>query len=639
MWGALVALAGLAALFRGVDPQVWFHLAAGRSILQHGWPAHEIWVLGARGEPSGLPTWLFDVALRLTQQAGGDLGVALWRAVWAAAAMALAIAALRAVGAASWSAVLLAPLVIATARPGFEARPEAVAVVLTLFAVVCLESTRAGRERARWLIPAQVVWANVQGGWVGGPVVAGVYALAEAIGAAWARLRRSPVAAAVDSTSGSTPELADPAPPTTPVSATTLAARSASWARAAQWAALALVLLGASALVPHPLLNLARPLRFLGDGLRDPVTGSVDLSPWTLRSEQLGPFNILLAITLMAVLVGARRMWRASPGLTLLAGLLLTLTLCGFPLRELTAWAMFAPLAIAFTPASGAWIPQLLRVPAAIAAVAGAAFLALAPGFAPGIAPDFGAVPVRATALADSAGFDGPMLNSLSAGGYVLWVRGDRHPPLMDARGLGSLELRRLFAHADSDPAALDSLQEAWGFTHAILRAPVGEQDRLALNLSRRIEWAMVYFDDAGLLFVRYSHAPQLAYARAYRYYTPDELHMLDMIERIPRDPGLGRRLEAELERARGESPLHGRASYWLGFLAQDRKDAPAAAHYYEEAAALTPDMPGLALRMGMVYDSLGDREKAMGAYRRASADPGDRAIARSLLHGLQQQK
>jgi len=609
-----VILAALAALYRSVDPQAWFHLAAGRSILQHGLPAHEIWVLGARGQPSWLPSWLFDVALRLTRQLGGDLGVALWRAGWAAAAMALAIALLRAVGAASWSAVLLAPLVLATGRPWFEPRPDAVAVVLLLLAVLCLESARVGRDRTRWLIPVQAAWANIHAGWVAGPGVVSLYALAESIGALGSRRRAAP-----DATS--------PAP------------GSGSWARAARWATLGVVLLGASALVPSPLLQLSRPLRFLGDGLRDPVTGSVDLRPWTFEGEKLEPFNLLFMLSLVAVVVGARRMWRASPGLTLVAGALLTLTLCGFRLRELTAWAAFAPLALAFTPTSRAWLERLRRVPAVLAAFAGGAALAFTPGFAPGIHPDLTTVPVRATALADSAGFDGPVLNSLSAGGYLLWARGDRHPPLVDARGLGSLDLRRLFAHADSDPGALDSLQEAWGFTHAILRPPIGERDRLALNMSRRIEWALVYFDDAGLLFVRYSHAPELAYARAYRYYTPDELQMLDMIERIPRDPGLGQRLELELERARRESPLHGRASYWLGFLAQDRHDAPAAAHYYEEAIALTPDMPGLALRMGMVYESLDEREKAIRALRRAAKDPSDRAIARSMLQSLEHQK
>lgn len=645
MWGALVLLAGLAALYRSVDPQSWFHLAAGRSILAHGWPAREIWVLGARGQPSWLSTWLFDVALRLTQMAGGDLGLALWRAGWAAAAMALAIAILRIVGAASWSAVLLAPLVLAAARPWFEPRPEAVAVVLLLLGVLGLESARAARDRTRWLIPLQALWANVHPGWVSGPVVVWLYALAEAIRAVGSRGRAATVAPdpappVEEVPAGAAPvSMAPDPPPAAAVATASPEAPAGSWARAARWATLGLVLLGASALVPNPLLHLALPLRFLGDGLRDPVTGSVDLRPWTLQGAKLEPFNVLLALSLVAVVVGARRIWRASPGIALLAAGLVTLTLCGFRLRELTGWVLFVPLALAFTPASGARFERLRHVPAAFAALAGAAALALTPGFVPGIHPDLATVPVRATALADSAGFDGPVLNSLSAGGYILWTRGDRHPPLMDARGLGSFELRRLFAHSDSDPTSLDSLQEAWGLTHAILRPPIGERDRLALNLSRRIEWALVFCDDAGLLFVRYSHAPKLAYARAYRYYTPDELAMLDMIERIPRDPGLGRRLEAELLRARRESPLHGRASYWLGFMAQDRKDAPAAAHYYEEATALAPDLPGLALRMGMVYETLDQRDQAIRAYRRAAANPDDRSLARSLLKSLEQQR
>ena len=89
MWVALVGLAALAAFYRSDDNDYWFHLAAGRSISQHGLPTQETWCLAAKGQPPWLSEWLFHVALYQVHRLGGDWGVALWRVGWTAAAMAL----------------------------------------------------------------------------------------------------------------------------------------------------------------------------------------------------------------------------------------------------------------------------------------------------------------------------------------------------------------------------------------------------------------------------------------------------------------------------------------------------------------------------------------------------------------------
>ena len=580
-------------------------------------------VLGARGQVAWQPTWLFDVLLYGVQRVAGEWGLAAWRALWAGVTMALALRLVFLVGAASWSAVLLAPLVLAVARPSFEARPEGLLGALLLAPVVLLESARRlPRDRTRWTIPLQAAWANLHGGWIMGPLVVGLYAAADFVGGVAARFRAAPE-----------PEVGAGEPP--PAPATAEDAAPASRSRGRPWAALAIVLLGTSAIVPSPLLNLSRPLRFLGDALRDPITGDVRLEAWTLQGQHLDSFNVLLAVAVIALVAGLPRIWRASPPLLLLTAALLVLTLMGLPLRPALAWVAFAPLGMACMPLAAGWPQRLRMAPAALAGIAGFGFLVFAPQAAPGIGHDPASVPERSTALADSARLEGPMLNSLAAGGYVRWIRGDRHPPLLDSRGLGSFELRRLLALADSDPVALDSLQEAWGFTHAILRPPVNERDRLALNLSRRTEWAMVQADDGGMLFVRYRYYPGMAYARAYRYFTPDNLAMLDMMERGRRDSGLVVRLEQELERARRESPRHARASYWLGELAQIRGEQSVALRHFEEAARLDPALPGLAMKMGLLYESVGDQARARRAYRLAARDPSDRKLALSLLRDL----
>ncbi len=611
VWVALVVLAGAAAVYRSDANDYWFHLAAGRSIVQHGLPAHETWCLAARGQAPWLSEWLFHVALYRVHQLGGDLGVALWRAAWTAGAMALAVQLLGVLGAASWTAVFLTPLLLAVSRDRFQPRPEQIFLVLVLFALVQLErARRAAPDRTRWLIPAQALWANLHGSWVFGPAIAWIYAAAEA----WQPR--------------STPAVAGDAAPARPAS---------RFARARLWAALGLVMWGASALVPRPLETLALPFRFLGDVAADPLTGSIEeLRRWAWPQDRYQPFTAWLPLCTIAALVGGRRLWRASPGLSVFALGALALGFLGFRFRGLAAWAAFVPLAVALTPGRPSWLGRLRALPAVAAGLAGAGWLLAAPQFTPGIEPQWYSVPVRAVALADSAGLEGPVLNTFHYGGYILWVRGEQHPPVIDGRGRGSLQFRRLFAEAYGSPVALDSLLEAWRFTHAILEPPRSSDDRLATNLGRRLEWALVSYDDNGCLFVPWSRYPRLARERAFRYFTPDYLAMTEMSQRSLADRGLGRLLEAELQRARAQSPFHARASMWLGLLALGRGDGKRAVAYLEEAERIAPATPGLALRQGLAYELVGDRTKARRAYRRALKEPDDAIEAGALLESVQ---
>ena len=626
MWVALVALAGLAALYRSDDHDYWFHLAAGRSIVEDGLPTRETWCLAARGQAPWLSEWLFHVLLYGLRLLGGDLGVALWRAAWTAGAMAIVVRLVQTLGAGSWSAVLLAPLVLAVSRDRFQPRPEQIFLVLVLFGILRFESARrSGRDGTRWLIPAQALWANLQGSWVFGPVVAWTYALAETWRSPWgawmARRAARRTLAPVEETS-----VATPGPP--------------PFLRVRNWAALGLVLWAASAVVPLPLETLARPFRFLSDVAVDPLTGSIEeLRAWSWTQDRREPFTLLLALSLFAAIVGGRRVWRISPALALLWAGTLGLGVLGFRFRGLAAWIAFAPLAVALTPARPSWLERLRPLPSALAGAAGAIWLATAPQFVFGVAPRMFAVPVRATAFADSVGIDGPVLNTFHYGGYILWARGEQHPPLIDGRGRGSRELRRLFSQAHADPVALDSLLEAWNFTHAIVQPPQHENDRLAINLSRRLEWALVFADDAGLLYVRWSRHPELARARAYRYFTPDFLAMTQMSARSLADSGLRRLLEDELLRARAESPYHSRASMWLGLLALGKREGAAAVKYLEETERLAPATRGLALRQGMAYEMAGDSARARRAYRRALRDPDEAPMAEAMLESVEGSK
>ncbi len=618
VWVALVVLAAWAAFYRSDDNDYWFRLAAGRSISQHGLPTEETWCLAARGQAPWLSEWLFHVVLYQVHRLGGDWGVALWRVGWTALTMAVVLQLVAVVEAASWGVVGLGLLLVAVARDRFEPRPEQIFIVAVLVSVLGFERARRGHDRTRWLIPIQALWANLQGSWIFGPVVAWVYAAT-----AWLDTRPSaaPVAA---------PEGAPAPEPTSPPD------RRSALRRTATWLVLGLLLLAASAVVPRPIENLSRPLHFLVDAGVDPTGSIQELRPWNWTRDRADPFTALAAVWLLALLIGARRMWRTSPALTLLAVGCLALGFLAVRFRGLAAWMSLAPLAIAYAPRG----PRRARAPLLFATVAAGVFgaytLAAALQYTFGAHPQLYSVPVRATALADSLHLEGPVFNTFHDGGYLLWARGENNPPLIDGRGRGSLAFRSLYARSLDDPAALDSLLEQWNFNYLLIEPPQGETDRLAINIARRLEWGLVFYDDAGLLYLRWNRYRADAEQRAYRYFTPDYLGMLNVSDQSANDPGLRSRLVAELMRARRESPEHARASMWLGLLALDARDPQTAVRYLDEAQRIAPTMPGLALRQGMAHEMTGDRKGALAAYRRALREDEDRPIAQGSIESLQ---
>ena len=605
----LILAAALLAIYRTRERDFWFHLAAGRSIVEHGIPATERWCLAAYGQWPWLGEWLYHVALYAVRGFGGDVGVALWRAAWSGLAVALALALARLCRAGLGAAALLAPLVLAIARGRMPARPEQVTVAfILLFLFVFERARRTGRDRTAWLVPVQILWANLHPGWFVGVVVAGLYALHAAL----------------------RPPAAGPR-------------------RALRWTMLALGLYAAGMISPQPLDTLS--LRLVRDVRTDPMMFTIEeLRSWNWTDDHTHPFTALLALALGAAVLGGKRVWRVSPPLSVAALLGIAGGLASFRFRALGALVAWPALATALTAARatvgagarshaasrGRHVAAAGSALALLAAAAGVTWLVVdAKSFPPGAAPFYDSVPVRAAALADSLRLEGPVLNTTEYGGYILWTRGERHLPIQDTRHLGSVEFRSRFVRARLDPAAMDTLLADWGFKYAILEPPMDPLDHLAGQLFHRPDWALVFADDAGLLYVRRDLYPAVATARAYRLMSPDYAELGALAARAQADSALRRELVAEFERARRESPWDARASLWLGLLALAGGRPREALGHFDRVERLAPITPGLALRQALAHERLGDREGARRAYRRALRDTSDAADARAALERL----
>jgi hypothetical protein len=481
----------------------------------------------------------------------------------------------------------LLPLVIAATRARQEPRPEQVTVALLLLFVAVFENARAGgRDRTAWLVLPEILWANMHPGWILGPAIALTYAASEF----W-----SPSAIG----------------------------------RPRRWILTGCLLFLAGALTPRPLDTLS--LRMLRDLLNPSIAWVDELRRWSWAQDRTQPITIWLVLALAAFLQGGRTVWRASPAIVLLSVAGLVASVLSARYRALGVLLSYPALATCLNE------KRTARILASAAGLLGVAALArdwrsYAPG--PGVVEM--AVPIRATALADSLRLSGPVLNTPWYGGYVLWVRGDTHPPLTDTRNLGGPRFQFLLSRAFHEPGAFDTLESMWPFTHAILQPPGDTPDRMAILLAADPNWALVFIDDAGLLFVNRSRVSHAMSAVAYTQVSPDYTVMAERSRAALQDPGLERTLRAELERARRESPWHARTSLWLGLLdLAEARTQPAIAEL-DEVERIAPLTPGLALRQGMAYELAGDRNRARKAYQRALHDPEDVTAAREAIERLQ---
>jgi tetratricopeptide (TPR) repeat protein len=146
-----------------VQPDLYFHLAAGRWILAHG-PPHTNVFLGVFPEHAFVDhEWLFQVGTWLLHQAGGPRALTVVKTLTVAGSFAALAHVARGRGPRLRWAVLLAAVTVAGGR--FILRPEVISLLGVALHVAALSHAR-GRPSRRvvfGLAGFQLVWANVHG--------------------------------------------------------------------------------------------------------------------------------------------------------------------------------------------------------------------------------------------------------------------------------------------------------------------------------------------------------------------------------------------------------------------------------------------------------------------------------------------
>lgn len=437
--------------------------------------------------------WLFGVALYGVHALGG-LGAVV---VFKAALLALTAALL-------WRTAMLAPdddagalrdavavaVVLAALlamRYRFVERPDVALMVFIAATIYALDAfVIQGRRRALYLlIPMTVVWANVHPSVV---VAAGPFTAVLAVGLLrWAVGRRRG-----DSS----------APTLVRLRVVTLVGTG--------------VVL-ASLINPYGWDAITLPFRLAGsEWFTQEVT---ELQPPRLRDH---PMAFALGVVLVAMLLlGVRR---APVGAAVLAAPFAWLALSGtrfvflFPL--VAAPLVARGLVEALTDASCArWRRPLTAVAASTAATV---MLATAVAIAnvgplaaterrPGLGLDTRAVPEGALAYLDRVGVAGRVFNAFHFGGYIAWRDFPRRAPIIDGRAWVPAELVEEIHFARVYPAHLGRLHAAYGFEAAIMDYATfaGEPlDEVAPGVDAGLtsrDWALVYWDDVALVYLRRS--------------------------------------------------------------------------------------------------------------------------------------
>lgn len=160
------------------DPDTYWHVAAGRWILDHGAiPFQDPFSHTMRGAPWTAHEWLSEVILALAHQAGG------WAGVVAVAAFAFAttLAILTRFLLKNFEPVhvlMFVAFAAMMAAPHLLARPHVLAMpLMVIWTAHLVRASDQGITPSFWLLPVMALWANLHGGFTLGLALALAFAL------------------------------------------------------------------------------------------------------------------------------------------------------------------------------------------------------------------------------------------------------------------------------------------------------------------------------------------------------------------------------------------------------------------------------------------------------------------------------
>ncbi len=461
-WLISLAVLAVGAVLLGSRPlqdqDIFFHLAAGRAIVESGQlPAFDPFIFLLFETPTIYPEWGFEVIFYGAERLAGLPAVfALVALVGGLTSVMLYRIARR------WSAPLVALPIVVCAGAILEwrslPRPE-IFLMLALVAGVWAAPIKAGEDRRRWWWIVLIAWALAM-------CHPSVVLLLGALGA--------------------------------------LALEQALRTRSAYPLGVMAAAGVAACLTPYGIDQVLLPYRFMGDSAL--VDGLSEFKP-ALDTEYRYLFLAAVTACLGAILIAGRK---TSWGMVLIFAVFTAAAYRHGRLIPLLAIPLTVLLSIAWSAASG-WRRHALRGMLAIAVALAVAAFAKGPR---GIGLDARVLPEKAAARIASLPAGTRIANFFDFGGYFEWRLGAAYPLLVDGRNFDANRALQLHdAIFRADPGWEQFLAE--NRINVIVTPPHMSVSGLPVPLFYRLlsdpDWIMSDAELAGVTFVRRATAPTLA--------------------------------------------------------------------------------------------------------------------------------
>ncbi len=539
----------------------------------HAIPQVNLWTWPTYGEPQVLPSWGFRALLWPFYALGGVTGLFVWRWLTTLIAFALAWHTARRMGATGMTPLVVVMLCALVYRPRSQIRPETLATVLLALEIWILEARRHPRPAAEgapahghdptpWLIAIAWAWANVHISYYLGLVLIGIHWISD-------RLTRPPAGAG---------------------------------GRARPLGRVLILAVAVSFLNPFGWHALAQPFEYFFVWRHEPIYMTIaELEPMGRPVNLIDAIPWLLLAWPLLALERARRR-RADP-----AEIATSLLFTGL---ALASQRFVGTLAIAAAPYLACHADAAVRARrwpawsappwnrAALALAACAALTVLGWTYAelrPGIGFTTQFQPTAACDFIAAHGIRGRAFNQFELGGYLLWrFWPDRgRLPFMDIHQTGTREDRLAYVGAMTDAGEWQALDARHHFEWALLKRLHAPQDGTLDHVEADTTWALVFADDAAVLFVkRAGSLAAVADSFGYALAPAGDAKRVAVAAACFDDAALRARAEAELARMAAASAYGSQASSLLASLLMldGRWDDARAA--LERARAVDPRLP-----------------------------------------------
>ncbi len=181
----IVLLAGIFLLnfFPGTDPDLWWHMATGRYIVDTGAiPRVDPFSYTAAGKPWIAHEWLAEVVMYMLYRLGGYLALVLFFGSMVTLAFGIVLRTLRLLGLKAVAAAAITFWAAFMSLFGWDVRPQIFSYLIFSLYLYLLLRSRKSADRWLWLLPClMILWVNLHAGYVMGLVLLVLFLAGEAI--------------------------------------------------------------------------------------------------------------------------------------------------------------------------------------------------------------------------------------------------------------------------------------------------------------------------------------------------------------------------------------------------------------------------------------------------------------------------